>query len=1189
MRLRETIRYELWYQARRATTWLYIGAVLALAFLLARMEVGGVVDVADGEAPINAPYMLAMMMRLANIAALLPIGVIAGEAAGRDAMTRMAPLVYTAPVAKATYLGGRIVAALLLGVLVSLAVPAGTLLAVLLSGAPADVLGPLRVGSYASAWLVMHLPNAVVATSLAFAMATFARRPMVGWVAGALLFIGSMLCLTMLPDIGQWTLASLLDPLGIATLQEMSQSWTPEAKRNDVPWLMTSFLRNRALWLGAGAAVLALTHHRFRLAHHVPAPRRTRAATEPPATTPIALAPHPPRPRTFGAGTHASQLLAVARESWRVVVIGGGGLVMLLVAALVVAAAPGELAVNGVPLAPSTAMLADTVADPGAPFTMIALLLLLFYAGELVWRDREAGLGEIAGAAPVPEWAQLLGRVTGLALALATFQAVLMIAAMAAQLRVGYRPIEPWLHARLFLGMRLADYVLLVALAIVVHVIVAHKYVGHLVTLLVYGFVLFAAKLGVQHRLLVFAADPGWSYSDMRGFGGAVGPWLTLQLYWAAWTALLLVAASLLWVRGREDALAARLQAMRRRATRRALGVAAGASALVLALGGFTFYNTNVLHEYLTPTDVAARKAEYERRYARHARAPQPRLEGVRLHAELHPEQGRAEIRGTYQLVNREAVAIDTLHVTTSPDVATGAMTLDRAATPAVADDRLGYRVLALRAPLQPGDTLRLHWVVRIGTRGFANDGVPQMVTANGTYIRNFELPWIGYQDWRELGEASARAAHGLPAKPATPSLDDEAARRDLRAAAERVMVEATIGTSAEQHAVGPGALRRTWTADGRRYFAYATERPIRSDFSLFSARYAVRAATWNGIAIEVVHHAAHAANVDRMLASARASLEHLSATLGPYPHRQLRLVEHPGTGGLHASPINISYQEGAALFDPERDERGLDFPFAVVAHELAHQWWGNQLTPARVEGANVMSESLAWYSAMGVVEHARGRAELERLVAFMREAWMPPKAPSDPPLLRATDWFLGYRKGPLALYALREYVGAQSVDVALRRLLAAHAEARPPLPTTRDLYRELEAVTPDSLRPLLHDLFAANTLWDLTTEQVSAAPAPGGMVALTLTVRARKIVIDTSGTVRELPIHDLVEIGAFRDGGGKARGAEVHRQLHRIRSGVQRITLTVPAGATWAGVDPRALLFDLKPWNNAKRLPAEP
>jgi hypothetical protein len=222
----------------------------------------------------------------------------------------------------------------------------------------------------------------------------------------------------------------------------------------------------------------------------------------------------------------------------------------------------------------------------------------------------------------------------------------------------------------------------------------------------------------------------------------------------------------------------------------------------------------------------------------------------------------------------------------------------------------------------------------------------------------------------------------------------------------------------------------------------------------------------------------------------------------------------------------------------------------------------------------------------MGVVEAAHGPEELERLVAFMREAWRPPRPPADPPLLRASGWFLGYRKGPLAMYALREYVGADRVNAALRRLLAAHPAGTPPLPTTRDLYRELAAVTPDSLRPLLHDLFAANTLWELATERVAAAAAPGGMTRLTLDVRARKIVVDTSGVEREVPMHDLIEIGAFAPGPDGARGAPVYRRLHRIRSGAQRVTITVPATARWAGADPRSLLFDLTPGNNVAGLP---
>ena len=80
--------------------------------------------------------------------------------------------------------------------------------------------------------------------------------------------------------------------------------------------------------------------------------------------------------------------------------------------------------------------------------------------------------------------------------------------------------------------------------------------------------------------------------------------------------------------------------------------------------------------------------------------------------------------------------------------------------------------------------------------------------------------------------------------------------------------------------------------------------------------------------------------------------------------------------------------------------------------------------------------------------------------------------------------------------------------------------------------------------------------------------------------------MVDTTGAEREVPMNDLIEIGALADGVDGERGASVYRQLRRIRSGAQRVTVTVPATATWAGVDPRNLLFDLKPSNNVVRVP---
>jgi hypothetical protein len=502
-----------------------------------------------------------------------------------------------------------------------------------------------------------------------------------------------------------------------------------------------------------------------------------------------------------------------------------------------------------------------------------------------------------------------------------------------------------------------------------------------------------------------------------------------------------------------------------------------------------------------------------------------------------------------------------------------------------LADEELGHRIYALEEPLQPGDSLQLSFEVHFQPRGFSNRGIDASVVANGTYFPNRQwLPAIGYQADRELSGEGERRAHGLAPRPAFRSLSDVEARRAVNGL--RMAFEAVVGTDEGQVAVAPGTLRRTWTENGRRYFHYATDFPIRNDYAFFSADYAVHDGRWNDVAIQIFHHPDHAWNLDRMVRSVQASLAYYTEQFGPYPHRQLRLVEHPGDGNtLHASPVNISYEEGFSLFNPEADGRDLDFPFAIVAHEVAHQWWGNQVTPAPVEGAPVLTESLAWYSAMAVVEKTYGDAHLRRLLGVMREAYLTPRARADVPLLRATDRFLAYRKGPFAMYALREYVGEARVNAALRRLLEKHGSGAPPLPTSLDLYRELQAVTPDALSYLLHDLFETNTFWELEAKHATAEPAEAGTWRVTLDVRARKVVVDTEGVTTEVPMDDLVEVGVFAAAEDGAPGEPLYLRMHRIHSGEQRITVTVPREPARAGIDPRILLLDVKADDNLAKV----
>ena len=114
---------------------------------------------------------------------------VAGSAAARDVQTRMHPLIYTAPISKADYLGGRFLAAFVLNALILLAVPLGILAAVYLPGMEPEIVGPFRPAVYLSSYGVLALPTAFTFTAVQFSLAALKRRAIVSYLGTVLFFV----------------------------------------------------------------------------------------------------------------------------------------------------------------------------------------------------------------------------------------------------------------------------------------------------------------------------------------------------------------------------------------------------------------------------------------------------------------------------------------------------------------------------------------------------------------------------------------------------------------------------------------------------------------------------------------------------------------------------------------------------------------------------------------------------------------------------------------------------------------------------------------------------------------------------------------------------------------------------------------------------------------------------------------
>ena len=255
MKLREIFRFEFVYQARRLRTWLYFVVLFVVAYGLR-----------DGVT--NSPFAIAQETILTTLLWVLMAPAVAGSAAARDAQTRMDPLIYTAPISKADYLGGRFLAAFVLNALILLAVPLAMLATLLFSAKP-ELVSPFRPAVYLSSYGVLALPTAFIFTALQFSLAALKRRAVVSYLGTVLFFVIVGAAVGMITNVLHMpTLGKMLDPtVRLNVLVLMADTFTPLQMNTVLIGLERSILANRLLWMGVAVAILAFTHHRVRLGH----------------------------------------------------------------------------------------------------------------------------------------------------------------------------------------------------------------------------------------------------------------------------------------------------------------------------------------------------------------------------------------------------------------------------------------------------------------------------------------------------------------------------------------------------------------------------------------------------------------------------------------------------------------------------------------------------------------------------------------------------------------------------------------------------------------------------------------------------------------------------------------------------------------------------------------------------------
>jgi ABC-2 type transport system permease protein len=1191
------ISFELRRRLKMLSSYVYAAILFAGGFFL--MAIGGGLfrnmSTSTGNERVfaNGPASVFANLNVMALMGLFTVAAIFGQAAYQDFGTGTWPLIFTRNVKKVTYLAGRFLGAYFFSCVLFLAIAAGMLLGALVTQGAAMFhlidtaqIGPHRLDVYLWPYLVSVWPMLFITGALFFSLAALTRQMAPVYVGVVVLVLGYLVLSTAIGDVQNRTVGALADPFGFLTYEVVTRYWTPQERNTELVPLWGLMLLNKLIWTAVGLALLGLTVNRFRTT--VDEQKGTKPTGRQDAPEKL-----PPLPSTRSSPTTAGWWRTVFATGWlhfrditRSAVYWSficAGLLFVLIGVLIA----GEI--FGTATLPVTWQMLEMA---GGTFSGFVIITLTFYAGELVWKERDAQAADIIDASRVPTWVPFLSKLVALFLVTASLQLVIGAAALAAQVSRGFFDIEWRLYAMDLIVFGVLQDVLIAVLALLVQVLVNQKYLGHGAIVLYYVSQMVLNAVGVEERLIRFNSEPRIAYSDMNGYGHWLPASMVFRGYWWSIASVLVVIAFLLFVRGREATWKRRRAIAWDRFTGAWRAFAALGVAGALALGGFIYRETHVRHAYRTAKDGERAQARYEKEWKSWSTKATPRIVDADVNFDIYPEASppRLEAKGTYLLANKTEEPISEVLLNLVDDAKVEALAIGASTTPKQKDDELGLQVFALDPPLQPGEQRPLTFSLTFQADPIVHGSRRQDVVGNGTFFNNFNLPIVGYQDDNELIEDGDRKSYDLAPKERMLDRDDPKGlqRNYIRSDSDFIGFRSTVSTSADQIAVAPGTLTKEWTENGRRFFRYEMNQPILNFFSVLSARYTVKEDRWNqglgadgtegrSVKLQIFYEQKHPYNLDRMMQGMKDALAYCSENFGPYQHQQARVLEFPRYAGFAQSfPNTIPYSEGLGFIARVRDDNAedLDYPYYVTAHEIAHQWWAHQVVGGDTQGATVTSESMAQYSALMVMKKKYGPEKMRRFLKFELDRYLMGRATErkkELPLSRVENQqYIHYQKGSLVMFWLQDVVGEDVINRGLKKYVDAVRFKGPPYTNSTQLISFLRAEIPPEHHGLLDDLFETITVYDNRAVSASMKQNAAGAWDVTVKVKAVKYRSDDKGNQTELEFNDVMEVGAIDDDGNG-----VFLEKRKVAKGESELKFTVPVKPARVGLDPLNKLVD--------------
>jgi hypothetical protein len=1083
--LYEFFIFELKYRLKRPETYfffllLFIFSLVGIEFVFQGIDLGLVKK--------NSPIVIAKTMGAITGLSMIMASMIMGVPILRDFQYDVTSLIYVNPISKRDYLIGRFMGSFTVLLLIFSSILLGMSLGELMPWNNPDEFLPFQFINYLQPFLWVVMPILFFGASVFFATGALSKNLMVVYTQGIIIFVLFMIT----KGITNETFQALLDPFSLTTLTQASKGWTVNDRNTQLIPMTGIMLSNKLFWIITGLLVLVICYVRFQLKVNTEkTPTKKLKKKSDTASNPCHGQLVTVTPVYSVKAKFIQLLLNTWFHSLSILKMVSFWAIICCCFLVIVINSISLGTTHGVDSYPTTYLIIEELREMSGYFFMI---LLVFYSGEIMWKEKDIKFDFIHDASPLSNFINLTSRFFALLLIYAIVMLSLIVAGVLFQMWNSYYHYDlPVYFSGFFLEL-FPFLALYTCAALFFQALAGNKLIGILATISFAIINVSVSTFGLEHALLNFGGHALAPYSDMNGYGHFLTSYIWVKIYWILLGVLLLVLASIIMTKGTQMNLRKRWINGLNHFDESLRIFSLICLTIFICAGGYIFYNTNVLNQFWTKNEQRQFRADYEITLKKFEYIPQPKITDIHLQVDLFPSQRAYEATGHYVITNASQVPIQEIHLQKQMESHTELMdiTFSRSVTIDTSYKKFQYTIYELSEPLAPGDTLKMSFRQTSIPRGFETDHSDIDVVYNGTFFDNSVLPGFGYQKKYELQDEEDRKNANLKPRLQKSKRDDERELVNARSGSDShgITLDMVISTEAPQTALTSGDLVSRWNSNGRNFFHYKTNQTIIYFFPIVSGRYEVIKESYiptghnkgGLVSLEIYYHKGHEYNLNRMMESMKKSLDYYGIHFSPYQYNQLRIVEFPRYRTFAQSlPGIIPFSEALGFVMNINDEKDVDMAFYITAHEVAHQWWGLQLEAANVQGQNMILETLAQYSAMMVLKEKYSSKKIQQFLKAQLEEYEKAKLKSHkeelPLVLVENEEHIYYNKGALAMYELQTRIGENNVNLALQNFLNDwHSFNNTGKPnrysTTQDLLQYFRAVTPDSSQYVITDLF---------------------------------------------------------------------------------------------------------------------